>query len=98
MLVGSSEAEGEVALSLQKLQNYSLFNGQVVAVKAHHAGAKLVATEMFDNVKLQFPEKSIAFDFESGKIPGLARLCVVEKNPFDYQRLTYGLFQGLWKW
>lgn len=74
VLVGSSEAEGEVALSLQKLQNYSLFNGQVVAVKAHHAGAKLVATEMFDNVKLQFPEKNIAFDFESGKIPGLANI------------------------
>jgi len=66
VLVGASDRENEVALNLQKLQNYSLFSGQVVALKAHHAADKLVATEVFDNVQLQFPEKKINFDFSTG--------------------------------
>lgn len=68
VLVGSSDGESDIALSLQKLTNYSLFLGQVVALKAHHAGNKLVATEMFDNVKLQFPDKKIDFDITLGEI------------------------------
>jgi hypothetical protein len=78
VLVGSGEGDSETGLSLQKLENYSLFLGQVVALKAHHAGNKLVATEVFDNVKLQFPEKKIAFDFTQGE--NTVILCAESKS------------------
>ncbi|XP_059477922.1 DNA polymerase alpha subunit B isoform X2 [Neocloeon triangulifer] len=91
VITGSADRDAEVSLNLHKLEDYALFSGQVVAIKAHSAADKLVPTKVFSSVDLKFPDKPITFDFTTGPME-----MVVAAGPYTHSdSLTYEPLQAL---
>ncbi|CAB3377864.1 Hypothetical predicted protein [Cloeon dipterum] len=94
VITSASDKDAETPLNLQKVENYSHFTGQVVALLAHRAGGKLVPSKVFTDVGLKPSENPLSFDFSTGPME-----IVVAAGPYTYSdALTYEPLQALTKY